>query len=169
MAVAEKAKAKMPDRVVVETTPRHSSASNGSGQRMTRTTRKRLFRLKKLSCSRSWHQNIVDCHQERDSMKVTLRGTKGSVSQRRTPSTLLGQRMAQWEREQFEGWNRRHVQKFHCCSRYRECLGTWYQTHLHEPCHQSSRTRQMANQTVQATAHPRRHHQHKLRAEFRNT
>ena len=125
------------DRVVVETSPRHSSASNGlaeraiwtlgerlrtlpydtpnryktritadsiicswmvryawilcheirtwsrwhhtsSGQRMTEITRKRLVRLQNLSCSTSWHQNTVDCHPERDSINLTLRGTKGS-------------------------------------------------------------------------------------------
>ena len=35
--------------------------SRRSGQRMTEITCRRLFRLQKLSCSRSVHQNIVDC------------------------------------------------------------------------------------------------------------
>ena len=117
MAVAEEVKANMPDRVVVETTPRYSSASNGlpernlritpysatghgwsgtldfvsrdthvervashrSGQRMIATTRKRLFRLQKLSCSRSWHQNTEDCHQETDSTKGHCVGERDLV------------------------------------------------------------------------------------------
>ena len=115
MAVAEEVKAKMPDRVVVETTPRYSSASlaernlritpysatghgwsgtldfvsrdthvervasHRSGQRMIATTRKRLFRLQKLSCSRSWHQNTEDCHQERDSTKGHCVGERDLV------------------------------------------------------------------------------------------
>ena len=33
VALAEKVQAKMPDTVVVESTPRHSSASNGLAQR----------------------------------------------------------------------------------------------------------------------------------------
>ena len=31
-------------------------------------------------------------------------------------------------REQSKGWNRRNVQKLYCCSKYRECLGTLYET-----------------------------------------
>ena len=126
-------------------------ASRRSGQRMTETTRKRLFRLQNLSCSRSWNQNIVDCHQEGVSMLGTLRGTKGSgwVSHGQTPSTLLGQKMTQWRREQSESWNRRKVEKLRRCSKYRKCLATCYLTHR--------------------TVRPRRHHQHKLRAEFRST
>ena len=139
MAVAEK----MPDRVVVDTSPRHSSASNGlaersiwtvgeqprtlrydtqnryktritldsviwpwivrwilcremrtwsglashrSGQRMTEITRKRLFRLWRLSC-----QNIVDCHQERDSLRRHCVGQgSGLVSQRQTLEHVVG-------------------------------------------------------------------------------
>ena len=41
---------------------------------MTEITRKNLLRLQKLSCSRSWHQSIVDCRRETDSTKETLRG-----------------------------------------------------------------------------------------------
>ena len=139
IAVAEKVKEKMPDRVVVETstatqlseqrprrtknpdswrttensvdTIRHAEslqdanhagignlamdgldtldivardthvervASHRSEQRMTEITRKRLFCLQRLSCSRSWHQSIVDCHQEGDFTKKTLCGTQGS-------------------------------------------------------------------------------------------
>ena len=52
-------------------------ASRRSGQRVTGTTSKRLFRLQKLSCSRSWHQNTVGCHQERDSLKGTLAWDRG--------------------------------------------------------------------------------------------
>ena len=40
---------------------------------------------------------------------------------------------------------------------------------LLQPHHRSPRTRQMTNQAVQATAHPRRHHKQKLRVELRNT
>ena len=36
---------------------------------------------------------------------------------------------SQWRREQSEDWNRRNAQKHHCCSRYKEYPGTWYQTH----------------------------------------
>ena len=66
--------------------------SHRSEQHMTATIRKRLFRLQRLSRSRSWHQNVVDCHEEKDSTKETLRGPKGSgqVSQRQPPSTSLG-------------------------------------------------------------------------------
>ena len=45
---------------------------------MTEITRKRLSHLQGLPGSRSWHQNIVDCHQEkRDLTKETLSGEKG--------------------------------------------------------------------------------------------
>ena len=106
-------------------------ASHRSGQRTTEITRKNLLRLQKLSCSRSWHQSIVDCRRERDSMKETLRGRKesGWASQRRTPSTSLEPRMVQWERDQSEDWSRQIAQKLHCCSRYKKYRGTWYQTH----------------------------------------
>ena len=46
MAVAEKVKAKMPDRVVVETSPRHSSASNGLEERANRTMGEQLGNLR---------------------------------------------------------------------------------------------------------------------------
>ena len=78
--------------------------------------------------------------------------------------------------ERSEDWSRRIAQKLHCCSRYKEYLGTWYQTHrvlgdardirhLHQSYHQSTETRRTTNQVVEATAHLR-HHQRKLRAEF---
>ena len=67
MAVAKKVKAKMPDRVVVETSQRQRVASHSSGQRVTETTRRKSVRL-----------DILDCRQERDSMKETLRGAKRS-------------------------------------------------------------------------------------------
>ena len=44
---------------------------------MTEITRKRLFRLQRLYCSKSWQHNTVDCHRERDSILETLRGAKG--------------------------------------------------------------------------------------------
>ena len=53
-------------------------ASHRSEQRMTEIYRKKLFRLQSLSCSRSQYQNIVDCQRERESIKETLRGRKGS-------------------------------------------------------------------------------------------
>ena len=37
------------------------------------------IRLQRMSCSRSWHQNIVDCYREKDAIKEILRGTKGSA------------------------------------------------------------------------------------------
>ena len=49
-------------------------ASHRSGQRTTEITRKNLFRLQKLSCSRSWHQSIVDSRRERDSIKDEKKG-----------------------------------------------------------------------------------------------
>ena len=44
--VADKAKSKMPDRVEVETSPRHSSASNGLAERAIRTNREQLRTLR---------------------------------------------------------------------------------------------------------------------------
>ena len=92
---------------------------------------------------------------------------------------MVGTKNEVLEREQSEGWNRRNVQKLHCCSRYKECPGTWYQTHrvvgdarntrhLHQP-HQSTKTRQITNQAAQATVRSRRHRQHKLKVEFCST
>ena len=87
--------------------------------------------------------------------------------------------MVQSGRERSKDWSRRNAQKHHCCLRYMEYLGTWYQTHrvlgdardirhLHQSYHQFTETRRTTNQVVQATAHLR-HHQRKLRAEFRST
>ena len=63
--------------------------SHSSGQRMTELTRRKSFHLQKTSCSKSWHHNIVDCRRERDSMRETLRGAKGSgwANQRQIPTT----------------------------------------------------------------------------------
>ena len=61
MAVAVKVKAKMPDRVVVESTPRHSSASNGFAERAIRIIGEQL---RTLRCDTGEHEpncSVTDC------------------------------------------------------------------------------------------------------------
>ena len=132
---------------------------------MTEITRKKLFHLQKRFRSRSWRQSIVDCCREGDSTKEILRVKKAH----------------RWDKkneERSEDWSPRNAQKLHCCSRYKEYPGIWYQTHrvvgdardirhLHQSYHQSTETRRTTNQAIQATAHLR-HRQRKLRAKIRS-
>ena len=77
--------------------------------------------------------SIVECPRGRDAMKETLlwinRNLVEQVGDEPPSRTSLGQRLVHRRREQSEDFNQRNVRKSRYCSKYKECNGTWYQTH----------------------------------------
>ena len=220
MAVAENVKAKMPDRVVVESTPRYSSACNGLAEREIQTIGEQLrtlqydtqnlymTRIKRESTVWPWlvrHAGICVTRYargaggitpfraayDRDYTQEIVPFAKTALFKIKAPEHLglsSGRRLHKedtaWEKgtslgqkngERFKEGADKTLGNFIVARDTR----IWYQTHpvvgdardirhMHHSYHQSTETRRTTNQAVQASAHLR-HHQRKLRAQFRDT
>ena len=158
-------------------------ASHSSRQRMTEISRRKVIRLQKPSCSRSWHRNIVDCRRRRDSTKRGHCVGQGNLV---TQAREKPQAFRWFKARRDGGENSQKTGTDKPCRNItvaRDSRSTMDRV-LNAPrrgktqetpdtcsslATNSRKPRQTRNQAVQVTVLLRRHCQHKLKVEFHST